>query len=120
MAEQWNRLRSGEIMNGYQLTFYTLQNYKHQHRPMHQWLMELAQSMNVQGATVLMAQEGIGAHHRMHSAHFFELTDQPVEVVMVVSEEDCEALLQRLRSEPDLRVFYSRMPIEFGTIETGE
>jgi PII-like signaling protein len=120
MSEQWNTLRDGEIMKGYQLTFYTLQSSTHEHRPIHQWLMELAKSMEIHGATVLTAQEGLGAHHRLHSARFFELADQPVEVVMAVSETECDTILQRLRLEPGLRVFYSRTPIEFGTIGVEE
>jgi hypothetical protein len=46
----------------------------------------------------------------LHSARFFELADQPVEVVMAVTEAECDAILERLR------IFYSRTPIEFGTI----
>lgn len=120
MTTQWKTLRDGETMKGYQLTFYTLQSSTHAHHPVHQWLMELAQSMEIQGATVLTAQEGIGAHHRLHSARFFELADQPVEVVMAVSETECNDILERLRREPGLRVFYSRTPIEFGTIGVTE
>jgi len=116
MTKQWNTLKDGEIMKGYQLTFYTLQSATHEHQPVHQWLMELAKSMEIHGATLLTAQEGIGAHHRLHSARFFELADQPMEIVMAVSEEECGAILQRLRAESGLRVFYSRTPIEFGTI----
>lgn len=104
------------IMTGYQLTFFTQQNRTHNHRPLHQWLLELVQSMDIRGATVLTAQEGIGAHRRLHSARFFELADQPVEVTMAVSESECDALMNRLRAEPDLHVFYAKTPIEFGTI----
>lgn len=103
-------------MKGYQLTFYTLQSYTHDHRPMHQWLMDLAQSMKIRGATVFTAQQGVGVHHRLHSARFFELAEQPIEVTMVVSEQERDAILQRMRSEPGLRVFYSCAPLDFGTI----
>ncbi|CAM5790651.1 hypothetical protein CCAE64S_02630 [Castellaniella caeni] len=107
-------------MKGYQLTFYTLQSYTHEHRPVHQWLMELAKAMEIRGATVFTAQEGIGVHHRLHSARFFELAEQPVEITMVVSEQECDAILQRVRAESGLRIFYSRAPIDFGTIGAEE
>lgn len=120
MMKEWDTLKDGEIMKGYQLTFYTLQSYTHGHRPVHQWLMELAKSMEIRGATVLTAQEGIGSHHRLHSARFFELAEQPIEVVMAVSESECDNILARLRQESGLRIFYSRTPIEYGTIGAEE
>lgn len=103
-------------MQGYQLTFFTQQDRMHGRQPMHQWLLELARSMEIRGATVLTAQEGIGAHHKVHSARFFDLADQPVEITMSVSGAECDAIMKRLREEPGLRLFYSRTPIEFGTI----
>jgi PII-like signaling protein len=116
MAEHQGTTGSGIIMKGYQLTFFTQQNHTHNHRPLHQWLLELAKSMEIRGATVLAAQEGIGSHHRLHSAHFFELADQPIEVTMAVSDSECQAIMDRLHAEPDLHIFYAKTPIEFGTI----
>lgn len=104
------------MMTGYQLTFFTQQDHTHNHRPLHQWLLELVQSMKIRGATMMTAQEGIGGHHRLHSAHFFDLADQPVEITMVVSESECDAIMQRLKSEPSLHLFYAKMPVQFGTI----
>jgi PII-like signaling protein len=72
--------------------------------------------MRIRGATLIAAQEGLGSHHRLHSAHFFDLADQPVEVTMIVSEQECDALLERLRNEPDLHLFYAKSHVEFGTI----
>jgi PII-like signaling protein len=114
--EHQNTIRNGIIMTGYQLTFFTQQNRTHNHRPLHQWLLELAKSMEIRGATVLTAQEGMGAHHRLHSARFFELAEQPIEITMAVSESECNDILARLRAEPDLHIFYAKTPIEFGTI----
>ena len=34
---------------------------------------------------LVAATEGFGHHRRIHSAHFFELADQPVEVIMAVT-----------------------------------
>ncbi|WP_332888349.1 DUF190 domain-containing protein [Candidimonas nitroreducens] len=104
------------MMQGYQLTFFTQQNRVHNHRPMHQWLLELAQSMQIRGVTVFIAQEGVGHHHRLHSAHFFDLAEQPVEITMVVSEQECDAIMQRLQAEPEMGLFYAKTPVQFGTI----
>ena len=103
-------------MDGYQLTFCTQQERRHDHQQLCQWLLTLAKSMQIRGATLISAQEGLGSHHRLHSAHFFDLADQPVEVTMIVSAEECDALMERLRNEPDLHLFYAKSHVEFGTI----
>lgn len=103
-------------MTGYQLTFFTQQDRRHGRQPLAEWLMGLVQSMQIRGATLRTAQEGIGQHHRLHSAHFFELADQPVEVTMIVSQQESEQLLARLHAEPGLHLFYARTLVEFGTI----
>ncbi len=103
-------------MDGYQLTFFTQQERRHDHQQLCQWLLTLAKSMQIRGATLISAQEGLGSHHRLHSAHFFDLADQPVEVTMIVSAEECDALMERLRNEPNLHLFYAKSHVEFGTI----
>ncbi|MGV8892306.1 MAG: DUF190 domain-containing protein [Burkholderiaceae bacterium] len=108
-------------MTGYQLTFFTQQDRRHGHQPLAEWLMALVQSMQIRGATLRTAQEGIDSHHRLHSAHFFELTDQPVEVTMVVSGDELTRLFERLNAEPELHLFYAKSAVEFGTIgEVGQ
>lgn len=116
MAELRNTLQGSIIMKGYQLTFFTQQDRTHNGQPLHQWLLELVRSMNIRGATVLTGQEGLGAHRRIHSARFFELADQPVEITMAVAETECTAIMDRLHAESGLRIFYAKTPIEFGTV----
>lgn len=102
-------------MHGYQITFFTQQDRRHEGRPLADWLVETARSIGVRGATALLAAEGFGHDRRMHSARFFELADQPVEVTMVASGEETERLFAHLRRH-GVRVFYARTPVEFGTI----
>jgi len=75
-------------MNGFQLTFYTQQSRTHHHQPIGEWLLAQIQTLNIRGATLSTALEGIGHDHRLHSAHFFDLADQPVIVTVVVSEQE--------------------------------
>jgi len=100
-------------MQGFQLTFFTEQNRKHDGRTLGEWLIQEAQRLGVGGATMIAASEGFGAHRTLHSAHFFELADQPVEITMALSETDTERLFARLREEK-LKLFYIKAPIEFG------
>lgn len=104
-------------MHGYQLTFFTQQDRRHQGKSLGHWLVEEARAMGISGATLLPASEGFGHHRHIHSVRFIELTDQPLEVVMAVTTEASDRLFAKLRAEK-IKLFYSKMPVEFGT--TGE
>ena len=101
-------------MNGFQVTFFTQQDHRHKGKPVAEWLVQLARELKLRGATLMAANEGFGHHGRIHSAHFFELTDQPLEVVMALSEDETERLFERLRTE-GVHLFYVKAAVEFGT-----
>lgn len=100
-------------MQGYQVNFYTLQNRKHQHQPISEWLVDKAQMMGIRGATVLHGDESFGSDGRIHAARFFEQAEQPMIVVMVMSETQCAQFFELIHSS-ELKVFYTRTPVEFG------
>ena len=102
-------------MNGYQISFFTHQDKRHEGKPLGDWLVQLAREMGLSGATLIPAAEGFGHKRHIHSMHFFELTDQPQEVIMAVTEEEALRLFERLRSE-DVSLFYVKTPVEFGTV----
>jgi PII-like signaling protein len=105
-------------MDGFQLTFFTQQDRRHHGKSLAHWLVEEARAMGIGGATLLSAAEGYGHHRRIHSAHFIELADQPLEVVMAVTAEEADRLFAKLNGEK-IKVFYSKTPIEFGTTGDG-
>lgn len=102
-------------MKGYQLEFFTEQNKKHRHQALYDWLIDTARNMGIRGATVFLGALGFGHHRRMHSAHFFELADQPVEITMVVTEDEANRLFDLLEREK-VNLFYVKLPVEFGEI----
>mgnify|MGYP001567748494 CR=1 FL=1 len=102
-------------MRGFQLEFFMEQNKRHRHQGLYEWLLETARSRGIRGATVFMGAMGFGQHRRIHAAHFFELADQPVEVTMVVTEEEADQLFDYLRAE-NVHLFYVKLPVEFGTL----
>jgi PII-like signaling protein len=102
-------------MKGYQITFFTQQDKRHHGKPLADWLVHLAQEMGLPGATLIAGSEGFGHHRRIHSAHFFELADQPQEVQMAVGEADAERLFARLKAE-GVHLFYVKNTVEFGTL----
>jgi len=102
-------------MQGYQLTFFTQQDRKHLHEPLAEWIMAEAKRLGICGATLTAASQGFGHHGRLHSVHFLDLADQPIEITMAVTEEELVRLFARLREE-HVHVFYVKSPIEFGTL----
>ncbi|HLA35364.1 MAG TPA: DUF190 domain-containing protein [Rhodocyclaceae bacterium] len=105
-------------MKGYQISFFTQQDRRHHHKPLAEWLMLTARDLGLRGATVVAASEGYGQHRRVHSAHFFELADQPQEVVLVATEAETERLFARLKNE-GVHLFYVKTPVEFGVLGEG-
>jgi hypothetical protein len=57
----------------------------------------------------------MGHHHRIHSAHFFELADQPLSIVMAVTSEEADRLFERLRAD-GVHLFYVKTAVEFGVV----
>lgn len=100
-------------MLGWQLTFYTREDRGHGSTTLAEWLMQLARSMKISGATLLAAGEGLGRDHHLHSARFFELGDQPLLVQMALSEDEAVRLFAAI-DEEGLHIFYVKTPIEFG------
>lgn len=100
-------------MQGYQLTFFTQQDRQHGHHSLGDWLVQEARRLGIGGATLIGASEGFGHHRKIHSAHFFELADQPLEVTMAVSAEEAERIFARLREER-IDLFYVMTTAEFG------
>jgi len=104
-------------MNGYQVTFFTQQDRRNHGMPLADWLLKAAKGLGIAGGTVIAAVEGLGHDKRLHSAHFFELADQPVEITFALSEAEVSALFELLSRE-NIRLFYTKMPVEFGVVGT--
>jgi PII-like signaling protein len=102
-------------MNGYQLTFYTEQNRHHGHRTVSEWLLHEAKQLGIQGATVIHCAEGTGHAGAHHAAHLLKLADQPVQVILAVTEDEAQRMLDAVQAE-HVHVFYTRAPIEFGVL----
>jgi uncharacterized protein len=102
-------------MQGYQVTFFTYQDRRHQGHPLAHWLLQLEEELGLRGATLVGAGEGFGHHKRLHSVRFIDLSDQPLEVVMVLTQQENDRLFERLQAE-QVKVFYVRTPAEFGML----
>ena len=105
-------------MNGYQITFFTHQDRRHKGRQIGDWLLGLVQELGLRGASLHVGGESFSRGGRIHSAHFFELADQPVEVLIAVTTDEEKRLFERLKAE-GVHLFYVKTPVEFGVIGNG-
>ena len=102
-------------MNGYQITFFTHQDRRHKGKQMSEWLLSLVNELGLRGASFHSGGGSFSRGGRMHSAHFFELSDQPVEVLVAVTSEQSIRLFERLRAE-NVHLFYVKTQVEFGVL----
>jgi PII-like signaling protein len=105
----------GKRMKGYQLEFFTQQDLFHNGKHLSDWLVETARSHGIRGATVFMGTTGFGRDHRLPSTQLFNLIDHPIQITMIVNDDECERLLALLRAEK-LHLFYVKLAVEFGTV----
>jgi PII-like signaling protein len=104
-------------MQGFQITLMTEQSRRIEHQTATEWLLRVAKELGIVGATVMTGSESVGTDGKRHSARFFELTDQPVEIVFAVTGHQADALFERIAAAP-VRLFYIKTPIEFGSLGT--
>lgn len=102
-------------MNGYQLTFYTEQNRRHGHHTVTEWLLHEAKQLGIHGATVINCAEGTGHAGAHHAAHMLRLDDQPVQIILAVTEDEADRMLDAVKTG-HVHVFYTRSPVEFGLL----
>jgi PII-like signaling protein len=98
------------------LRFYMHENHKQHGILLYEWLLENAKKNGVHGGSAFRAIAGYGRQGHLHEQHFYELAaDLPVVVEFLLSSEEADAMLARLRAE-NVRVFYSRTAVEFGAL----
>jgi PII-like signaling protein len=103
-------------MHGTHLSFYVLENVKHKHRLLYEWLLEHAKAIGVDGGSALRAVAGFGRHGVLHEEQFFELAGNlTVKIEFILTDEMADRLLESLRQE-NVSVIYARSPAQFAVI----
>ncbi|EHD20472.1 MULTISPECIES: DUF190 domain-containing protein [Brenneria] len=102
-------------MQGYQVTFFTQQDRTYGSLPLAQWLLDAAKKLGIRGGTLSGAIQGTGHDGLDHSINMFDLSDQPVQVTLVISPEQTEQLFDYLNKE-HIKVFFVKIPVEFGVL----
>lgn len=103
-------------MQGVYLKFYVQENRRHHGILAYEWLLEEARKLGIPGGSAFRAIAGFGRHGRLHEAHFFELAgDLPVEVGFALGADEADRLLAHLGRE-QLRLFYTKVPLEMDVV----
>jgi PII-like signaling protein len=101
-------------MNAVCLRFYSLEKRKLHGLLVHDWLLDQARRLGLDGGTAFRASAGFGHHHRLHEDRFFELAGElPVEVEFITDDANADRLLALVKAEA-LAIYYVRFPVECG------
>jgi PII-like signaling protein len=96
------------------LSFYVSEKQHHNGELLYEWLLRLAQQMELAGGSVFRAIAGFGKHGKMHEETFFELAGElSVAVEFVLNSADAERLIARI-SDEKLKLSFVRFPVETG------
>ena len=101
-------------MQGMCLKLFVTEGKRHRGELLYEWLLKQAKRLGIPGGSVFRATAGYGRHGRLHEETFFELAgDLPLELEFVLSAEQANLLLALIRQE-NLKLFYVKMPAEYG------
>jgi PII-like signaling protein len=97
------------------IRFYVTEKQHHQGELLYEWLLRLAQRLELPGGSAFRAIAGFGRHGKMHEETFFELAGElSVAVEFVLSPADADRLIAAIRDEK-LKLHYVRLAAESGT-----
>jgi PII-like signaling protein len=103
-------------MKGVFLRFYLQEHRRHRHVLLYEWLLGQAKTLGIHGGTVFRAVAGFGHHGTLHFQRFLELAGElPMQLDFVVTEREAARLLELIERER-IRVFYLKVPVEYGVL----
>ena len=100
-------------MTGYKLSFYSIRSVKHDGLSVDDFLIREAKSIGIKGISVTLLYKGCDHNGVIHSAGFFELSDEALEVMIIADEVGCDKLLEKISSF-GAKIFYAKSKVEFG------
>ncbi|MGB7755157.1 MAG: DUF190 domain-containing protein [Salinisphaera sp.] len=99
-------------MKGFELIFIAPRSRRHHGKPVLDTVAGLARSQGITRMTRRDDIEGTGADGHCHSAHFFEATDEPQELMFVLDGGEADKLIRAVE-EAELPVFCMRRQIDY-------
>lgn len=96
------------------LKFYVSEKQHHQGEVLYEWLLRLAQRLELPGGSAFRAIAGYGKHGRLHEETFFELAgDLAVTVEFILEAKDADRLFTAVVADK-LQLHYVRYAVETG------
>ncbi|MQM30250.1 MAG: hypothetical protein CRU78_06790 [Candidatus Accumulibacter phosphatis] len=103
-------------MQGSYLRLYVRESDRHHGRLLWEWLLDQGNRLGVRGGSAFRSIGGFGRSHAVHEGSFFELAGTTsIEVEFVVTGDEEQRLFALIR-QAQVRVFYVRIPAQFGVI----
>lgn len=73
---------------GHRLTILVGESDKHEHVPLHDWILRKAKERGLAGATVIRGVAGFGAHSTIHTAKILDLSVDLPMIIEVIDKLD--------------------------------
>lgn len=105
-----NRLKSG-----YEVIFIVPESRRHDGKRVYDWIVETAKGLGIGRMTQRGDVEGTGADGKLHSAHFFDLADQSIELMYAMDEETAERFVTAVEAT-GAPLFCICRPVHFGQL----
>lgn len=104
------------MKKGFEVMFMAPRSQRHHGKPVLDAVIAIAKAHDIHRYTRRIDAEGTGKTGRTHAAHFFELADEPEEVLFVLGTHRTHELLSAVRAE-SMHVFCVCRAIEFGHLD---
>jgi len=105
-----NRLESG-----YEVIFILPESRRHNGKRVYDLVVEMAIDLGITRMTKRSDAEGMGEDGKLHSAHFFDLADQPIELMYAMNESQAERFISAIE-ETGAPVFCICRPVYYGQL----
>lgn len=99
-------------MKGYELSFMAPKMRRFQGKPVLDLIIALAKAQGITRFTRRADSESTGREGRTHAVHFFELADQPEELMFIIDEKRGTELLRAVEAA-HIPVFLVRRAVEY-------
>ncbi|CAM5214220.1 PII-like signaling protein OS=Castellaniella defragrans OX=75697 GN=HNR28_000581 PE=3 SV=1 [Castellaniella defragrans] len=101
-------------MKGYEITFMAPRSRRHHGELVLDAVLRIAKTLGINRHTRRTDTESVGENDRSHSAHFFELADEPEELTFMLEDGKSDELMHAVEAA-GLQVFCIRQPVEYST-----
>ena len=96
------------------LKIYMTEKQRHNDQLLHEWLLDEARKIGIEGGSVFRSIAGYGRHGRLHDDSFFELAGElPIQVEFVLEDMKANELMVNLQVH-QLNLFYMQYPVVIG------